>query len=315
LPGAGAVLAVTPDGAGGHSATLFRPGHEPEQLLPPGAGEAELAGLVERLRRRGRAPRLAVAMSEALTRRLVLPQVAAGDLGAALALDLDRQTPLRPEEAVFTWRILGRDDAQRRMAVALTVAPRAALERAQALAERLGLRLGHAGPSGCPPWQDDLLARSATAAPASVAAPAWALAAALLLVAMALPTWRAEQALAALQLDLAEARRRAEAVARHRDRLATEVSPVVSLRSLGEAVTPLLVGLTAALPDEAHLRRLVLRDGRLEIVGITGAGTATLAVRLAAEPRFGQVEFRAPVVADASGREQFHLGLAPIEPR
>jgi general secretion pathway protein L len=313
--GAGPVLAVTPDRSGGYAATLFRPGHDPETVLPPGADEAALLALAGRLRSQGRPPRLAVVLADALTTRLALPTMADADLGAVLTLDLDRQTPLRPDEAVFTWRVLRRDDAQRRMMLALTVAPRAALDRAQALAARLGLRLGHAGPASSPPWPDDLLDRSAATAPSSITAPAWALAAALLLVALALPTWRAEQALAGLERDLVEARGRAEAVAGHRDRLAAAVSPAAGLRSLGEAATPLLTGLTISLPDEAHLRRLALRDGRLEIIGTTTAGTAALAVRLAAEPRFGQVEFRAPVVADSAGREQFHLSLSPVEPR
>jgi general secretion pathway protein L len=298
---------VSGDGTGGVAATLHRRGRPPEELLPPGSPPAALAELTARLRP---APALALALPDALTRRVVLPLAAAEGLEEALALDLDRQTPFRPEDVAFTWRVLATDAAERRLTVALTVAPRAALAEAEALAARLGLRLHHALPVAAPPWRDDLLA-GRRRAPAPLTAAAMAGAAALLLAAgLVWPVLREERAVAALEAEIAEARRAAAGAAARREAAAARVLPASLAARFGEPATLRLADLSRALPDEAHLRRLVLREGQMEIVGLAPS-TAALVVQLASVPGIGPVAYQAPVVAsEVAGRELFQLGLA-----
>jgi general secretion pathway protein L len=300
-----AVLAVTlaPDGTCG--AVLHRSGQPPRSVLPPCSSTDALATAA-----RGMQVLLAVGLAEALTRRIALPFAAANQLEEVLALDLDRQTPFRADEVAFAARVVARDPASRMLTAALTVAPRHAVARATQLAGRLGLRLHYVGPAPAPPWHDDLKPRAAAgAAAAPVARGLWALAAALLLAAAIVPAWRAQQQLDALHAELAQARRQADAVLARRAAQDAVAAPAALLATLGAPTSTLVAALTAALPDDAVLRRLVLRAGRLEITG-SSAGTAELVVGLSAAPGFAQVEYRSPVVA-AGAREDFHLALSP----
>jgi general secretion pathway protein L len=300
-----AVLAVTlaPDGT--CSAVLHHSGQAPRTVLPPSSSTDALVTAAA-----GMGLRLAVGLAEALTRRIALPLAAADRLEEVLALDLDRQTPFRAEEVAFAARVIARDPASRMLTATLTVAPRNAVARATRLAATLGLRLHYAGPTPAPPWQDDLKPHAAAKTRAApVARGLWALAAVLLLAAAVVPAWRAQQRLAALEAELAQARRQADAVLARRAESDAVAAPAALLAALGAPATTLVAALTAALPDDAVLRRLVLRDGRLEITG-SSAGTAELAVRLSAAPSFAQVEYRSPVVA-AGARENFHLALSP----
>lgn len=300
------MLAVRIDPRDLVAATLHLADGTAQPLLGPGTPRAALAGL------RGRLPpgtRLAVGLPQALVRHVSLPLAAASRLQEVLALDLDRQTPFRPEEVVFRGRIVARDRAARLLRAALCVAPRSALDQARKLADELGLSLAYAGPDPAPPWHDDLSPGATRGASGRDRALALG-AAAMALAALLLPDLRAATHLRAVEAELAAARREAAALLARREAAAAATAPLDALRALGPPATTLLVGITAALPDDAVLRRLVLREGRLELLG-SSAGTAELVQGLSAAGGFAQVEFRAPVVAAADGRELFHLGLAP----
>jgi general secretion pathway protein L len=301
------VLALTPIAPDLWQPTLHRPGQPPETLAA--TADTALPALAATLRAAQRQPlHLALAMPEALTRRVVLPIGAAGQLSEVLALDLDRQTPFRSDQACFAWHEIGRDTAVGSLTVALTVAPRAALLAAGERAQRLGLTLIHAAPEATPPW-DTALTRAAGlgAAPRGTLLPALGtMIGAGVLAALLLPGWQAGQRISATEAEVAALRPLLEA-ARHA--AATSQAASVPPPVAGPAAVAVLAEMARALPDQAVLRRLVLRDGRLEILG-TAPGAADLVVVLAQRPRLAQVEFRAPVVAAEGGREQFHLSVA-----
>jgi general secretion pathway protein L len=301
------LLVLTPDAAGGATAMLHRPGQPPVPLPPLGPGPEALQGLRDRLPRN---TRVAVAMPQALLRRVSLPLAAAPRLAAALALDMDRQTPFRADEVVFTTRILSRDRAARLVHAALCVAPVAALAEARALAARLGLKLAYAGPRAAPPWTDNL-AGVQTAPGTERAVPALAgLALALALSALLVPALRADARLQHATAELGAARAALQAREARAEAQDQAALPPGALAALGPSATMVVAAVTEALPDDAVLRRLVLRDGRLEIIG-SSAGAAGLVRVLSATEGLAQVEYRAPLVRAEGGRELFHLGLVP----
>lgn len=305
LRGARTVVAAQLADDGSLAATLHRPGAAPRALLPPGSSPDDLRMLLPGLGAR----HLAVALPQALTRSVTLPLAAAPRLHAVLALDMDRQSPFHAEEVAFAARITARDRPARLLRAELALAPRAAIAGATALAASLGLALHYAGPRAAPPWIDDLKPHAA-ARTAPLARGMAGCAALLLLAAAIVPGLRAEAHLAALIVRLGEARIAADAVLAAREAQAATAAPLALLHGLGPSATTLLAALTAALPDDAVLRRLVLREGRLEIAG-SSAGAASLVRQLSTSPDFAQVEYRAPVVAALGGGETFHLGLSP----
>jgi general secretion pathway protein L len=296
-------VALGPDGT--LAAELHRPGRAPTPLLPPGSTQAALVALLPGVPAR----HLAVGLPQALTRSVTLPLAAASRLAEVLALDMDRQSPFRAEEVVFHARVLVRDRAARLLRAHLALAPRAAIAEATALAARLGLALHYAGPCAAPPWDDDLKPGGG-ARPTRLAGALAGLAVVLLLAATVVPGLRAEAHVAALERQLAAARAEAAATLAAREAAEAAAAPLALLHGLGPPATALVAALSDALPDDAVLRRLVLREGRLEITG-SSAGAAELVRRLSTSLDFAQVEYRSPVVPAGGGREQFHLALSP----
>jgi general secretion pathway protein L len=302
----GAMLVLTPDAAGGAAAVLHRPQEAAIALPPLQPGSDGAAAVHERL---PRDTRVAVAMPQALLRRVALPLAAAPRLAEVLALDMDRQTPFRAGEVVFAARILSRDRTARLVHAALCVAPVRALVEARELAARVGLPLAYAGPRAEPPWIDNLAVQHAPGTGRAARALA-ALALVLALAALSVPALHAEARQQAVATELAAARatlRGHEARSENRD--AAVLAPG-ALAALGPSATLVVAALTDALPDDAVLRRLVLRDGKLEIIGSSADAAALVRLLSAAEGQ-SQVEFRAPLIRADGGRQLFHLGMVP----
>jgi general secretion pathway protein L len=247
----------------------------------------------------------------ALARTLALPPAAAADLRAALAFELERQTPFRAEEVWLGWRAeAGDEDALR---VRLVVARRSDVASAlQRLAERglqaeavevegeLGLRLevpSLAGRRKGVGWLNLGLA---------------ALLVALGTAALAAPAWRAERERAALMQEIAALRPavdRALALRAESDRLLGDAERVVRAKGEAPVATRLLEEMSRVLPDDAWLGQFNVAEGKVEIEGVA-ASAAALVRAIEASPLFGAVQYRAPVSADAVTRmERFQFAV------
>jgi general secretion pathway protein L len=290
-----------------------------EKVLIEGAleagGEALLGQALRKRRRRGRSVTVRLAAPLGLRRTLDLPLAAEGDLDQALQFEVDRITPFKASEVLFAYRVDRVDRAERRLAVALDVVPRAPADAALDLARRLQLepeRLELEGQpvSGRPL---DLLPRKRDGGRSSrLNRLLLALLAVLAVAAVLVPLHKQRSTADELRQQVEAARQQAEKSIRLRDRLETMMAAanfVATEKRDRPMVGEVLSELTRVIPDQAYVSQLQLQDGTLQLHGFANTASELIS-RLSRSPLFVQPQFRSPVTRDPRNqKERFHIGV------
>jgi general secretion pathway protein L len=295
------------------------------QLAKPGADaaveRATFAGMVARAGGDPERITLRIAPGQALGKTIELPLAAEENLRQVLAYEMERQTPFRADQVRFTYAVVGRDTAARRLTIALTVVPNEVIERQLGDLERVGV--GPAaivvGEPGTPLVRNaDATVRSGPM-PRYRRADRWLAAAALVLalILVALPLVRHQLAAARFDERIAQVRAPAEAALKLAAELDAELAGAGTVsRIKAQAASPVLLieELARLLPDDTWLVQFTLSESELEIEGLSLAAAALVA-KLEAAPLFANVRFRTPVTRDPlTGREHFALMLTVARP-
>ncbi len=256
--------------------------------------------------RRGQVVALLLPTGSALEKRLVLPATAERHLPALLRHEVGRQFPFPAEACAFGWRVESRGPEG--LAVRLAALP---VEEAAGIEADLGARgarLSALAVTDAGGGTLVLLDRGG----GGVGRPDWLLAGlaiAVLLAAAGLPLWQQAQRLERVRAEASALS--ALAPAQGQDR--RQVLALVERAARSRSVSLLLERVTAALPDEAWVKRLVLDGQGLELEG-TAASAAALVPKLEAIPGVASVSFAAPTVLDpALGVERFRFRLVFAE--
>ncbi|MCU0838020.1 MAG: pilus assembly protein PilM [Rhodospirillales bacterium] len=253
-----------------------------------------------------------------LRRTIDLPAAASENLAEVLAIDIDRQTPFTAEQVYFDHVAREIDRKEGRVLVELVAAPRELVDGATAIARELGLVprfVEVAWPGGDGP-RVNLMPRTREAGgpaflrPLTVALAA--LAVGLAVAAVAVPLRQRGAVAEALREQVAEQRKRAEAV----QRLETEIEQLSSQRRFlvaRRAARPLTVEvldeLTSVVPDDTWLFRLRTADREVQIFGYSASATALIGL-IEQAPLFEDAQFRAPLTRDArTDAERLHIGF------
>ncbi|MDA8250303.1 MAG: hypothetical protein M0Z28_14175, partial [Rhodospirillales bacterium] len=133
--GGGDALIVAPDHAG-FAVIRRRRGQERRLGTLPAPGDRVPAWL-RPARRRGAL--LLRSPARPLQRDVVLPLAAQAAIDRVLGYEMDRLTPFRAADVVWTWALLRRDAAAAQLHLRLWLLPRAALQPALEALARLGL--------------------------------------------------------------------------------------------------------------------------------------------------------------------------------
>ena len=290
--------------------------------LGPGGGDdlqrAALAAALDELPRRPAELELRLEPGEYLRRDLDLPLAAEGSLREAVELQIDRLTPFAADEVVFQCGVRERDPAAKRLGAWLAAAPAgrlhellAALGEPRALAPR---------PSRAPPGPDEPLVLRYALSRDRRAGYGWALAAAnlvLLGAAVAAHVQNRELELDRLQEALAEVRRDAAEgaeLAERLEQLKSAATLVATRRSAWPTLVEVLEDLSVRVPDDTYLQRIELRQGELQLFGISTAAS-NLIRQLEASPLLSDVRFESSVTRDAaSGKERFTIVARLVPP-
>lgn len=123
---------------GGHLSTVR--GKERRELFSftcetSGMWPTEISEATVREAIRGSRAVFTLAPEFALVHRFSLPDALERDLDRVIALQLEREQPLRPDQVSFDWRIVGRSRSERMLTVEVLLAHRRCIERVEALAE------------------------------------------------------------------------------------------------------------------------------------------------------------------------------------
>lgn len=262
-----------------------------------------VAGVLGRHRRKSDAIVLSLDPGHALRKTLDLPVAAEVGLAELLWFELDRQTPYRPEQARYDYRILERDPARGRMKVELLVAPADAVARLEARAADWGLEPEAITVAGIddPAKPAFDLSGAERAAPSRAGQLGVALLALLAAVLLSAAIWMPLEAqrLAALEAEAAldDARRDALAAADLRDRLdlrAKAGSFLVRRKNEAPMMTAVLADLTRLLPDDTWLFELHVRGVEVRVRGYAPAASGVLEL-VERGPAFRNARFTSPV--------------------
>jgi len=299
------------------------------RLPHPDLGRGDGAAPALPIRRRMSAARevvLRLPFDKALRKTVVLPAGAESNLRDILHFELDRQTPFRPEEVYFDYRIQERLANTQRIVVELTVLARAMVDPILAWLRRSGLepdRVEGTGPQD-DGWLCRLPARDEAAA-AQGSAVVRLLNPALVVLALVLgasavfiPVMRQEEQLAELKARLAAEKDRAQATMELEQTLAdlgAQASYLIDKKRHNATVLAIWNEVTRIVPDHSFALELRLRDGKVELIGQSKAATSLLDV-IEDSPMFHKASFLSPITRGRDGdAERFHLAFEVRPPQ
>ena len=244
-----------------------------------GAGRALIESAARRLGY-GASPRTVIALPPAvvLRRRITLPAAVEENLREAIAFDLDRLTPFRPEQLFFDATVVARDLEKKQIQVDLAAALRSAVEAARRHAENWGALVIKVSPEAPVAGSED----RAPAARASklnllpeedrpetawwrrpqVVAPA-AVLALLAIVAIVLPIWQ-QREYAIVLTQVAEGARKeaaaSDALRQQLDQTTADYNFVLGRKYAFPSAVQLLDDVTRLLPDDTWLAQMEVKS-------------------------------------------------------
>lgn len=307
----------------GTARNLGQFGVDDASALPPGLRRALQHDLTDLTRVIVRLPK-----DKTLQFTLRLPVAARENIREILGYEMDRYTPLTADQVCFDQRTFQASGEHLRVAV--SVAPREALEQAIHISQRLGLRLHALDIASDATGADDAAAAGINLLPAALRPHRYsrrqllnrcllALAVLLTIIFASTPFWHQSLEIQALTRAVEEARAEADAAFALRDRRDAMLASLKSIQADNRSLPPILgiLGeLTERIPDDTWLQRLDIKNGQIQIQGISGNSSSLIGV-LDGSKLLENVEFRSPVTQDArSGKENFQItaGLARRTP-
>ena len=247
-----------------------------------------------------------------LERGVTLPLAAERDMERVLGYEMERLTPFTAEEVYWGTILESRDRARGRLALRLTLVPRAQVQELVALLARCGgapslietetaqgpraIRLAHEA-------EDTRIARLSPRAAASVVAGLAALVIVSPFLRQSLELSSAQASLDAMQPKMRiveELRQRIAGAGAGGDVVATET------RHFGDALAA-LAAVTEILPDDSYLTEFTMRERKMTLSGLS-ASAPKLISALSADDRIRNPAFTAPVTRqEATHRDVFAI--------
>lgn len=264
-----------------------------------------------------------------LVRTVEFPLAAEEALRDAVGFDLDRLTPFSADQAVFDFRVSGRDEALQRLTLDLAVTARGPVEARLAQLRGLGatvLGVGVAGDLVRAPVPFNLLApesRARASSSATMVMTRWlaVLAGILAVAALVYPLWQKREA----AIELLPRLEKAKAGAAEAERLAKEIETLAAdhnfLLARKQAQYPafmLLEDLSRLLPDATWVQQLDIKGGpklrEVQIAGETGSSSQLIEV-LEKSGSLANASFKSPLTKGVTPNTDRFLVAAEVKLR
>lgn len=246
-----------------------------------------------------------------LRKRTTLPAAAAENLHQVIGFEMDRLTPFNAGQVYYDCRVADVDEGSGEIAVDLVAVPRNRLDPLLHNLARGNLRIAGVDCEGG--WEEmNLLPLGQRPKRGGLALLVnlllWGGILALLATALAIPLWQKRQLAIELEARANQSQAEVQTVTRLRDEIAETremLNRIPQRREQLPTAIDTLNKLTALLPDDTWIQQLELREGKLELRGLSRQATALIQT-LESQPEFHDVAFRSPVL-QAGGEERFHL--------
>jgi general secretion pathway protein L len=319
--GAGDALVITPIGPLGQGveAVAVDQRHNGKES-PLGHFALGAVGMADLPRMAGKTTVLRLGEADVLGKTVSLPLAAERELDQALAFEMDRETPFAAEELYWNHRVIGADRQNGRLAVRLSLIPKANLDPLLADLAAVGiqprrLEIAEGADKGTylPLNGDGTRKQDASH---RLLWPAAVCCAVLAMAAVVTPFVRQELTLASLNSQVAATRAaaaEADTLRQEIDRLSGSAGFIESERDKAGRPLVVLAATTRVLPDDTYLTEMELRQRKLTLSG-RSAGAARLIGPLAADPEFRNPGFSAPVTRLEALRAELFTINAEVRP-
>jgi general secretion pathway protein L len=279
------------------------------------------AGLADVPRPAGKPAVLRLGEGDVLGKTLTLPIAAERQLDQVLAFQMDRETPFKPEELFWTYRVDRRDRHEGQILVRLMLLPRPRLERLLTVLAGAGIRPRWAeicaGPDrGCRVPLDGGAKRARGLAHGW---PLWSAATACALLAFGavlVPFARQAAEFAAIESRLADDRStaaEAEKLRREIERLSGSADLIESERAKTGRPLSVLAAITRLLPDDSYLTEFVQQQRKVTVSGRSAAASRLIGA-LAGSDLLRNAAFTAPVTRIETTRTEVFTIAAEVAP-
>jgi len=259
-----------------------------------------------------------------LQQEIRMPLAAEENLRQVLGYEMDAHTPFTADQVYFDYRVGKRDAGSGQLHLDLVVAPRANIDGWLADARKLGVALDvvdvlqqdapdapRRGFNLLPPEQRPHRANRQLRLNLALAG----LALMMVGVAMWMSLDYREQRLVVYQQAAAKSRKAAISTVKMRKQLADAVAGarfLLEKRRATPTMADILLAMTRALPDNTYAQLLRVRDGTVEVTGLSDSSSALIA-KVAESPLFDNPSFRSSVTQDRrSGKERFNLKMTLV---
>lgn len=255
-----------------------------------------------------------------LEQEIILPLSAEQDLNRVVAYEMDRLTPFRADQVLWTCLARKRDTVRNRLHVRVTVVPRQRVEPLLTALRRAGLAPTRieAGSTiesrRVIPLADDLSARSWLGP--RIGAYALGGCGVLAATAIALPFLLQSIALSNLDARIEAVRPQVAAIEKMRKQIASIAATgdvIVAARNQVGSPLQSIALLTEVLPDDTYVTTLALRQRKLTVSG-RSASAARLIGAMTAHPLIHSPAFVAPVIRDETNGGQMFSIRADLGP-
>lgn len=286
-----------------------------------GAGGRDLRSTLSRLPRAQRkAVVLRIPPELMLEQTVVLPMAAEPELRQVLGYEMDRLTPFRAEDLLWTCRVERRDLARNRLHVRLTLVARTKVEPLLDTVRRTGLKPMRieAGETAEArrfiPLVEDRPARIRLSP--RMEACALGGCGALALAAISLPFIQQSVALSRLDGRIEAIKPQVAEVERLRGQIANSATTVAAIaaarKQVGDPLQSISL-LTEVLPDDTYVTNLSFRQRKLTVSGRSAAAYRLIG-GMAAHPLIRNPAFVAPVIRDETNGSQMFTIRLDLEP-
>lgn len=264
-------------------------------------------------------------VKNALLKRLEFPLEIEPTLRDALALQMERHTPLDPAEIYFDYRVIEKSTAAGRLNIELAVMEKEVVDGISQAVRESGLTLNALGLLNDPASLEtsyNFLPRQKEGSTLDWRKPEFALSAlavCLVIIASLVVSGQRREEILFLEGLLAEAQESAMTTSRLQgevDRIA-ERSNLLAHKKSAPAVVAMLDALTQVVPDTVYFRELDMDEQTVRASG-HAAEAAVLIPLIDASPMFEGAQFSSPIVqAPRESGERFELSfeisLGPLE--